>query len=74
MATLHKTIDDAIKEAYGLMEQYRLVSSVVLKIERCYGENFEQPGFEAITYKELEEYRKHSRDLNIVAHVRKSYN
>jgi hypothetical protein len=21
MATLHKTIDDAIKEAYGLMEQ-----------------------------------------------------
>lgn len=74
MATLHRTIEKAIEEARDLIKRYKVMSAIVLRVERVYGDNFEEPGFEALTYKELTEYKKYSRNLNIVAHVRKDYN
>jgi hypothetical protein len=54
MPTLHRTIEAASKEAKELLSRYNVKHAYVVRRERVYGwENVDEPGFEALTGKEL---------------------
>ena len=54
MPTLHRTIEAASKEAKELLSRYNLKHAYVVRYERIYGwKNVDEPGFEALSGKEL---------------------
>jgi hypothetical protein len=54
MPTLHRTIDAASREAAELLDRYKLKHAYVVRHERVYNSvNVDEPGFEALTNKEL---------------------
>jgi hypothetical protein len=52
MPTLHRTIEDAVVEAKELITRYNLKHVYIVKSDRIYN-NFSDPGYEALTGKEL---------------------
>jgi hypothetical protein len=56
MPTLHRSIEAASKEAAELLSRYKVRNVYVVRRERVYGPgwpNMDEPGFEALTDKEL---------------------
>ena len=56
MPTLHRNINAASQEAKKLLKRYKVKHAYVVRRERVYGgENFDEPGFEALLSSELPE-------------------
>lgn len=62
MATLHKTLEAATEEARELLVRYNQRTIPIVKVERVYND-FQDPGYEAMTYKELTELRIYSKPM-----------
>ena len=69
MPTLHRTMEKAAEEARELLVRYNQRSIPIVRSERIY-DDFQSPGYEALTFKELTKLRSYSKPI-VVAIVNK---